>query len=81
MKAQRALEVATNVAYLLVVASLLYMLFPGLRQATSRLVQSQLWLYQYGAYLERQRKLPAWKREALEVRGRRPRQPKMPGAA
>lgn len=70
-----ALEVATNTAYLLLVLSTLWILFPGIRSWLRRVAQAQLFTMQYGAYLTRLETMPAWKREALEVRGRAPRTP------
>lgn len=71
MKGQRALEVATNVAYLLMVAATLYLLFPGLRRGLASFAQAQVWNFQLGVWVEKERKMPGWKREALEVRGKR----------
>lgn len=64
-KLDHAIGIATNVAYLLVVASTLYLLFPGLRPSLRRVVAALMWNYRLGTYLARQQPVPGYVRDAL----------------
>lgn len=67
-KVDRAIGIATNVAYLLVVAATLYLLFPGLRQQLRQLVAALMWNYRLGLYLARQQPVPRYVKDALAGR-------------
>jgi len=64
-KLDRALGVAVNVAYLLLVLATLYLLFPGLRQWARQLARALVWNYQVGTYLRRKGPVPGYVVDAL----------------
>lgn len=64
-KLDHAIGIATNVAYLLVVAATLYLLFPGLRQQLRQVVAALMWNYRLGTYLARQQPVPGYVKDAL----------------
>lgn len=64
-KIDRAIGIATNVAYLLLVAATLYLVFPGLRSQLRGLVRALVWNYQIGVYLAHQSPVPGYVKDAL----------------
>ena len=69
MKAEQldhAVSIAANVAYCLVVLSIVALLFPGLRRQLARLASRILYDYRHGLWIAKQpprQPVPAWVRE------------------
>ncbi len=64
-RVDQAIGIATNVAYLLLVAATLYLLFPGLRTGLRSLARALVWNYQLGTYLARQQPVPRYVKDAF----------------
>jgi len=64
-KLDQTIGIATNVAYLLLVAGTLYLLFPGIRTGLRAMVRALVWNYQLGAYLARQQPVPRYVKDAI----------------
>lgn len=60
-----------TVTYTLLVILMLFGFLPGVRRQILNWLRIQMWLWEMGRWEERWDQLPAWKQEALEVRGRR----------
>ena len=69
--AGRLSEWATAAYYTVCMLVLLAMLWPGLRQTVWHWLRLQMYLWEVGQWEQHWSDLPAWKQEALEVRGRR----------
>jgi hypothetical protein len=68
-KLDHALSIAANVAYVLVVCSLLVVMFPGLRKPIGRLASRVLYDYRRGVWLAKQpvrAPVPAWVRQVAQ---------------
>lgn len=62
-KLDHAFSIAANVAYVLVVCSILVVMFPGLRKPLGRFAQRLVFDYRYGVWAGRQplhSPAPAW---------------------
>jgi len=63
---------AAGTVYVAFVLVMIWHYLPGPRARLLALLAQQRYLYQQGSYQQRWQELPAWRREALEVRGKAP---------
>lgn len=65
-KAERAVAIAFNLAYVLVVVAFLWAMFPGLRRRLQAVAKAAIWNYQLGLYLASRQPTPGYVRAILE---------------
>jgi hypothetical protein len=67
------LDVTLRALYLCLVVAMLWAVLPGMRAIARRWLERQIYAYRVGRWPDDFNRLPAWKREALHVRGKAPR--------
>jgi hypothetical protein len=65
-KLVQAVDVAAGLAYVLVVAATLYLLFPGLRTSLRVFVNHVIFNYRYGVFLAQRSEVAAWVKDAMQ---------------
>lgn len=65
-KLDRLTAAAANLTYILVSCAVLFVVFPGARQALRRAVSGMVWNYQLGSYLMARRPTPGWVKNVMQ---------------
>lgn len=65
---ERSVAIAANLAYVVLICTLLYLTVPGVRRVVKRVGATVVWNYNLGTYLISRRPTPGWVKDALETK-------------